>query len=126
MVDGRVRAGFPSPADDFDTTEIDIARELVTHPQATFFLRASGMSMIGAGINDGDMLLVNRALEAKPGHVVVAIIDNEFTVKYLRMRAGRPFLEPANPTFPCIFPRGNQQLEVWGVVTCSITRFIRN
>ncbi|MEH3087915.1 MAG: translesion error-prone DNA polymerase V autoproteolytic subunit [Xylophilus ampelinus] len=124
-IDGAIKAGFPSPADDFDTVEIDLIRELVTHPQATFFVRASGLSMVQAGINDGDMLLVNRALPAAPGHIVVAMVDNEFTVKYLRQRAGRFYLEAANPTFPPIHPRDGQTLRVFGIVTCAITKFVK-
>jgi DNA polymerase V len=124
VVDGTVQAGFPSPADDFNSTEIDLTRVLIPHPQATFMVRASGPSMIGAGINDGDVLLVDRALEAAPGHIVVAVIDADFTVKYLRRRAGRIYLEAANPTYPPIFPRDGQALEIWGVVTSAITRFV--
>jgi DNA polymerase V len=125
VIDGSIKAGFPSPADDFNTTELDLMRELVRHPQATFMIRASGLSMIGAGINDGDVLLVDRALHAMPGHIVVAVIDADFTVKYLRRRAGRAYLEAANPTFPPIFPRDGQTLEIFGVVTSSITRFVK-
>lgn len=124
-IDGKVKAGFPSPADGLDIAEIDLNRELIRHPQATFLVRASGPSMVLAGIHDGDMLLVDRAIDAQPGHIVIGIIDNDFTVKYLRRRAGKYFLEAANPTFPPIIPRNGQTLKVFGVVTSSITRFLR-
>jgi DNA polymerase V len=118
-----VQAGFPSPADDFLVRRIDLSQELIAHPQATFLLRVSGESMKDAGIFDGDMLLVDRAIKPRHGHVVVAVVDGEFTVKYLYQRVGRIKLKPANPTFPEITPREGQTLEVWGVVTASIKRF---
>jgi len=118
-----VQAGFPSPADDFLVKRIDLTAELITHPQATFLLRVSGESMRDAGIFDGDMLVVDRAVKPRHGHVVVAVVDGEFTVKFLHQRAGRMRLKPANPTFPEIAPRDGQTVEVWGVVTASIKRF---
>jgi DNA polymerase V len=95
----------------------------VTHPQATFLLRVSGESMRDAGIFDGDMLVVNKAIKPRHGHVVVAVVDGEFTVKHLYQRAGRVKLKAANVTFPDITPKDGQTLEVWGVVTASIKRF---
>ncbi|KQP14840.1 LexA family transcriptional regulator [Pseudorhodoferax sp. Leaf267] len=118
-----VVAGFPSPAEDFLVQRIDLTQELITHPQATFLLRVSGESMRDAGIFDGDMLVVDKAIKPRHGHVVVAVVDGEFTVKYLYQRAGRVKLRPANPTFPEITPHEGQLLEVWGVVTASIKRF---
>jgi DNA polymerase V len=120
---GEVQAGFPSPAADFAAKRIDLNQELITHPQATFFLRARGTSMIEAGIFDGDTLVVNRALRPKHGHIVVAVVDGEFTVKILHHRADRIKLKPANPTFPDITPREGQTLEIWGVVTATIKQF---
>ena len=86
-------------------------------------LRVSGESMKDAGIFDGDMLVVNKALKPRHGHIVVAAVDGEFTVKYLYQRAGIFKLRSANVTFPEIIPRDGQTIEVWGVVTCSIKRF---
>ena len=120
----RVQAGFPSPAEDFAVKRIDLTEVLVTHPQATFLLRVSGESMKDAGIFDGDMLVVNKAITPRHGHIVVAVVDGEFTVKYLHMRAGRVKLKPANVTFPEISPKEGQTLEVWGVVTSAIKRFV--
>jgi DNA polymerase V len=119
----RVRAGFPSPADDFTVKRIDLTEVLITHPQATFLLRVSGTSMQDAGIFDGDMLVVDKAIKPRHGHIVVAVVDGEFTVKYLHQRAGRTWLRAANPTFPDIRPQDGQTIEVWGVVSSCIRRF---
>ena len=108
----KVCAGFPSPAEDFAVKRIDLTQELVTHPQATFLLRVSGESMRDAGIFDGDMLVVNKALKPRHGQVVVAVVDGEFTVKYLYQRAGRVKLKAANATYPDITPKDGQTLEV--------------
>ena len=80
--------------------------------------------MRDAGIFDGDMLVVDKAIKPRHGHIVVAVVDGEFTVKYLHMRAGRVKLKPANATFPEILPKEGQTLEVWGVVTSAIKRFV--
>jgi DNA polymerase V len=122
---GRVCAGFPSPAEDYAVKRIDLTEVLITHPQATYLLRSSGLSMIEAGIHDGDMLVVDRAVKPRHGHIVVAVVDGDFCVKYLFNRAGRVKLKPANATFPEIIPREGQTIEVWGVVTASIKRFVK-
>ena len=123
MVGDCVHAGFPNAAEDFAGKRIDLTAELITHPQATFMIRVSGESMIDAGIADGDVLIVDRALKPEHGSVVVAIVDGEFTVKYLHQRFGQFKLRAANPTYPDIIPREGQMVEVWGVVTASIKRF---
>ncbi|MDB5932271.1 MAG: lexA1 [Polaromonas sp.] len=103
IVEGTVWAGFPSPAADFAVKRHDLNDLLITHPAATFFWRVRGTSMIEAGIDDGDMLVVNRALTPRPGDVVVAEVDGEFTVKYFCLKDGRVVsLRAANPTFPPI------------------------
>ena len=123
MAQGTVRAGFPSPADDFTVKRHDLNELLITHPQATFFWRVRGTSMAGAGITDGDILIVNRALTPLHGDIVVAEVDNDFTVKYLHKRAGRVKLRAADATFPdIVFEREGQQLVVVGVVTATIKR----
>ncbi len=118
-----VRAGFPSPAEDLGGQRIDLSRVLITHPQATFLLRARGTSMVGAGIFDDDILVVNRALQPRHQSIVVAVVDGEFTVKTLYQRAGRVTLQAANPAYPDIVPEEGQTLEIWGVVTAAVHQF---
>lgn len=120
-----VHAGFPSPAADFGETRIDLVAELITYPQATYLLRVRGLSMVEAGIDDNDIVVVNRALKPASGHIVVAVVDGEFTIKHLLLRAGRVKLKAANPTFPDISFREGQTVEVWGVVTSCIKQFVR-
>jgi DNA polymerase V len=124
MPEGHVRAGFPSPADDFAVNRLDLTQVLVKHPQATYLLRVAGNSMREAGIDDGDTLVVDKAVKPRHGHVVVAVVDGEFTVKYLHQRAGSMRLKAANPTFPDIVPKEGQTIEVWGVVSSCIKRFL--
>lgn len=123
LLNNRVPAGFPSPAEDLGAQRIDLTQVLITHPQATYFLRASGHSMVEVGIFDKDILVVDRAIKARHNHIVVAIVDGDFTVKQYYQRAGRIKLKAANPTFADIVPREGQTLEVWGVVTSSIKQF---
>ena len=96
----RPPAGFPSPADDYDHARLDLNELLIAHPLATFFFEVSGRSMEGAGIFDRDLVLVNRALRPVHGSIVLAQVDNDFTVKYLHLRRGRAELVAANPTLP--------------------------
>lgn len=123
MVEGRVPAGFPSPADDFAMRRHDLNELLITHPLATFFWEVSGHSMEGAGIADKSILVVNRAINAVHGHIVVAEVNGEFTVKTLYRRGGRVKLIPANPTFPEILLKDGDELRICGVVTAAIRRF---
>ena len=123
LLKNRVDAGFPSPAEDLGAQRIDLTQMLITHAQATYFLRASGHSMVEAGIFDNDILVVDRAIKPRHNHIVVAVVDGDFTVKQLYQRAGRIKLKAANPTFADIVPKEGQTLEVWGVVTSSIKQF---
>lgn len=123
LLKNRVCAGFPSPAEDLGAQRIDLTKMLITHAQATYFLRASGHSMVEAGIFDNDILVVDRAIKPRHNHIVVAVVDGDFTVKRLYQRAGRTKLKAANPTFADIVPREGQTIEVWGVVTNSIKQF---
>ena len=113
---GRVTAAFPSPAADHLDRPLDLNEHLVLHPQASFFMRVKGDSMTGAGIHDGDLLIVDRSLEAVSGRVVVAAIDGELTVKRLRRSRDHIVVHPENPAYPEIVVRGDQTLEIWGVV----------
>lgn len=116
----RVQAGFPSPADDHLERSIDLNEELIQHPAATFFVRVKGESMHDAGIQSGDILVVDRSLAPTDRKIVVAMIDGEFTVKRFRNQEGRIFLEAANDQFPKIEVSGDQELVVWGVVSFVI------
>jgi DNA polymerase V len=123
MVQGTIRAGFPSPADDFAVKRHDLNELLITHPLATFFWQVRGLSMLQAGISDGDILVVNRALTPQHRDIVVAEVDNDFTVKFLYKRAGRIKLTAGDPTFSDIVPKEGQTLTICGVVTAVIKRF---
>ena len=119
----EVRAGFPSPADDHLEGQFDLNELLISNPPATFLLRATGHSMTGADIYDGDLLIVDRSIEAKSGHIVIACLDGEFTVKRLRRAAGRVWLEPANAAFALIEIGPERDFQVWGVVKSKVTQF---
>ncbi len=112
-----VQAGFPSPADDFIDKRLDLNEQLIKHPAATFFVRAVGDSMLGAGIHDGDLLVVDRALEPCAGKVVMAAIGGELTVKRLERKGERLFLAPANPDYPSFDVTAREDFEIWGVAT---------
>lgn len=114
---GRLPAGFPSPADDYLEGKLDLNRHLIKHPAATFFVRVSGDSMLEAGIHTGDLLVVDRSLEATDGNVIVAALDGELTVKRLSKRGDTIRLLPANANYQAIEIRANQAFEIWGVVT---------
>jgi DNA polymerase V len=112
-----VPAGFPSPAGDYEEDRLDLNRHLIHNPPATYFVRASGESMLGAGIHPGDLLIVDRSLEPRDGVVVIAAIDGQMTVKRLRLRGRTIRLEPENDRYsPCQID-GDADLVVWGVVT---------
>ncbi len=115
-----VQAGFPSPAEDHQVERIELMSQLVRHPQATFFIRIAGDSMRDAGILDGSVVLVDRAIKPRHGHIVIAVVDGDFTCKRLYSRGGRMRLKPENPTYPEIEPKDGQTVEIWGVVVATI------
>ena len=117
---GRLPAGFPSPADDYLEGKLDLNRHLIKHPAATFFVRVTGDSMIGAGIHSGDLLVVDRSLEPADKHVVVAVLDGELTVKRLFKQHGVLRLLPENLNYQPIEITPQQTIEIWGVVTSVI------
>lgn len=114
---GRLPAGFPSPADDYIEGKLDLNRHLIKHPAATFFVRVTGDSMIGAGIHSGDLLVVDRSLDAVDGNVIVAALDGELTVKRLFRQGEILRLLPANPAYQPIEILTQQTFEIFGVVT---------
>jgi DNA polymerase V len=116
----KVAAGFPSPADDYVEERLDLNRLLVRNRAATFFLRVKGNSMTGAGIFDGDIIVVDRSLEPADRSVVVAVVDGELTVKRLRLQDGRAELHAENPDYAPIRLQQDQELSIWGVVTSAV------
>jgi DNA polymerase V len=119
----RVAAGFPSPADDHLEGPLDLNEHLVAHPAATFVVTVEGDSMAGAGIRDGDLLVVDRAREARDGSIVVAVVDGELTVKRLRKGRKGVRLEAENPAYPAIVFHEGKELVVWGVVAHAIRSY---
>jgi DNA polymerase V len=117
-----VHAGFPSPAQGYYTGPVDLNRHLMRDPTATFIVRVSGDSMIGAGIFDGDELIVDRGLDAHEGDVVVAVVNTELTVKRLSFRSGRMVLSPENPAYPEIVLSEHDEATIWGVATRCLHR----
>jgi len=120
----KVPAGFPSPADDYIEGRLSLDQHLIQHKDATFFVRAKGDSMVGAGIFDGDLLVVDRSLNPTSGDIVIAVLDAELTVKRLIRRDGMVILQPENPAFKAIVLKDGQELQVWGVVTSTTKKFI--
>ncbi|SFK15393.1 SOS response UmuD protein. Serine peptidase. MEROPS family S24 [Desulfomicrobium apsheronum] len=118
----RIPAGFPSPADDYIESGLDLNDLLVRNPAATFMVRVSGDSMIGVGIHDGDILVVDRSETAVHGKIVVAALDGEMTVKRLHLKDGQCRLVPENKAFQPIQVGTEQDLQVWGVVVGVVRR----
>jgi DNA polymerase V len=118
-----VKAGFPSPADDYLENSIDLNAHLIHHPAATFLVRVSGDSMTGAGIQQGDLLIVDRSAEVTSGCIVVARVHDEFTLKRVRKEGSRVFLVPENPRYPTLEITEGSDFEIWGRVTSSVRRF---
>jgi len=116
LVAARISAGFPSGMDDFIERKIDLNEALVRHEAATYFIRVQGDSMTGAGIQDGDILIVDRSLEPAHGKIVIAVLNGELTVKRIRRRGARIFLCPENPRYAVREVTPDTAFEVWGVV----------
>lgn len=115
-----VSAGFPSPADDYVELSLDLNKHLIKHPSATFYARVKGYSMINAGINDGDLLVVDRALDIYDNCIAVCIIDGEFTVKRLKKLKNKILLIPENKEYRPIEVTEFNDFEVWGIVAYVI------
>tara|TARA_B100001996_G_scaffold163814_1_gene124922 strand:- start:1077 stop:1580 length:504 start_codon:yes stop_codon:yes gene_type:complete len=116
----KISAGFPSPADDHLEKKLDLNSHLIKHPAATFFVRVNGDSMINAGINDNDILIVDRSLKPSHGKIVIAVVDGQMTVKRLHKRSGKLILMPENNHFKPIEITESMTVEIWGVVVTSI------
>ncbi len=115
-----VSAGFPSPADDFKEKRISLDKTLIKNKEATFYARVSGESMIGAGLDDGDLLVIDRSLDPEHGKIAVCYLDGEFTVKRLHMEKKAITLMPANDSYKPIKVPNGSDLIIWGVVTYVI------
>ena len=128
MAQSDIHAGFPSPATDYITQAIDLNKELVRHPAATFYGRVVGDSMIDAGVEEGDILVIDKSLEPQDGDMAVCFIDGEFTLKYLRftLETGSGMkkltLVPANDRYPSIEVDEGVDFKMWGVVTYVIKK----
>ena len=117
-----VSAGFPSPAADFMETNIDLNKELSENPLATFYIKVKGNSMIDAGINDKDVLVVDRSLEPQNNKIAICCIDGEFTVKRIQVHKDCLYLMPENPSYEPIKVTEENQLIIWGMVTYVIKK----
>ena len=118
-----VQAGFPSPAEHYIEKMLDLNEYLASHPEATYYVRVAGDSMIEAGIRPGDVLCVDRSIDFFDGAIVIASVDGEFTVKYLRKKGEQICLQPANRKFKPIFFGTEQDVRCWGVVTGLVRKF---
>ena len=116
----KISAGFPSPADDHLEKKLDLNSHLIKHPAATFFVRVNGDSMINAGINDNDILIVDRSLKPSHGKIVIAVVDGQMTVKRLYKQSGKLILMPENNSFKPIEVTESMSIEIWGVVVTAI------
>lgn len=122
LADEGIKAGFPSPAQDFMDIAIDLNKELVKHPSSTFYGRVKGDSMIDAGINSGDILVIDRSIEPGDGDMAVCYIDGEFTIKYIQIETDVIWLMPANEQYTPIKVTPDNNFLIWGIVTYSIKK----
>ena len=120
FAESGIQAGFPSPAQDYISESIDLNREIVTHPASTFYGRVTGDSMIGDGIDSGDIIVIDRSLEPMNGDLAVCCIDGEFTLKRISIEPDKVWLIPSNEAFDPILVTPDLRFEVWGVVTHTI------
>jgi DNA polymerase V len=124
LLTDSVSAGFPSPADDYTEENIDLNEHLISNPFSTFFLRVKGDSMINAGIKDKDLIIVDKSLIAKPGDIVIAMIDGEFTIKRLSIKNDELYLKAENHNYPDFRFKNHIDVQIWGVVIYSIHSYL--
>ncbi len=120
LAEEGISAGFPSPADDFKETRISLDKELVKNKEATYYARVSGDSMTGAGLNNGDLLVIDKSLNPENGKIAVCLIDQNFTVKRIKKEKGKVYLMPENKNYKPIEIKEENELIVWGIVTFVI------
>jgi len=122
LAEEGVSAGFPSPADDFKEIRISLDQELVKNKDATFYARVDGDSMIGAGIEDGDLLVIDRSLKPENGKIAVCLIDGDFTVKRIIKEKGKVYLMAENKKYQRIEIKEENELVIWGIVNYVIKK----
>tara|TARA_B110000003_G_scaffold172618_1_gene172186 strand:- start:28938 stop:29366 length:429 start_codon:yes stop_codon:yes gene_type:complete len=122
FIDTGISAGFPSPADDFKETRISLDEELITNKEATFFAKVNGQSMIGAGLDNNDLLVIDRSLEPENNKIAVCFLDGEFTVKRLKVEGNNVWLKPENPNYASIKITKENDFIIWGIVTSVIKK----
>ena len=122
LVEQGISAGFPSPADDFKEIRISLDKELVKNKSATFYARVSGESMVGAGLDDGDLLVIDRSLDPENGKIAVCFIDGEFTVKRIKKEKDRLYLMSENKKYKHIEIKEENELIIWGMVEYVIKK----
>lgn len=120
--DTGISAGFPSPADDFKQQRLSLDQVLVKNKLSTFFARVSGQSMVGAGLDDNDLLVIDRSLEPEHNKIAVCFLDGEFTVKRLKVDKEGVWLQPENPDYPIIKITEDNNFIIWGIVTNVIKK----
>ena len=124
LLTDSVSAGFPSPADDYTDENIDLNEHLISNPFSTFFLRVKGDSMINAGIKDKDLIIVDKSLTPRPGNIIIAMIDGEFTIKRLSMKNNELYLKAENHNYPDFRFKNHIDVQIWGVVIYSIHSYL--
>ena len=122
FVDEGIRAGFPSPAQDYLDLSIDLNNELIKHPSTTFYGRVKGDSLIEADIHEGDILIIDKSLEPREGDLAVCCVDGEFTLKYIKIEQDVVWLIPANKDFQPIKLTAGNEIVIWGIFTYSIKK----
>ena len=122
LAEEGISAGFPSPADDFKETRISLDRELVKNKEATFYARVSGDSMVGAGLDDGDLLVIDRSKNPENGKIAICLVDGEFTVKRIKKEKKKLYLIPENKKYEPIELKEENELIIWGVVEYVIKK----
>tara|TARA_B100001027_G_scaffold48072_1_gene31619 strand:+ start:4473 stop:4904 length:432 start_codon:yes stop_codon:yes gene_type:complete len=122
LINAGISAGFPSPAGDFKQERISLDKELIKNKEATFFARVSGESMVNAGLEDGDLIVIDRSLEPTNNKIAVCFIDGEFTVKRLKVKKNKIWLKPENTNYKAIEVKEDNELIIWGIVTNVIKK----
>ena len=122
LIEQGISAGFPSPADDFKEVRISLDKELIKNKEATFYAKVSGDSMVDAGLDDGDLLVIDRSLNPENGKIAICFIDGEFTVKRIKKEKGKFYLKPENKKYKPMEVKEENELIIWGVVEYVIKK----